>query len=247
MFFFLAHLEQNYGGFIAIQDQVKIEPRDQASPYLFGGSYRIPQTTPSPTPSIPNAVSPSPIFIAQSPTPSPYHLQNNMNNNTNNNNNHNGHQNPIESILQNQLQAPRNNGNIFQHQPPTNQIYTPNIPPINSYAVDNNSLWPNNINGTCAPPSTSRNAYNNVPMTSSIFNQPLTPLAPVQNYNNNNIEPKSTFSSLLDLDSQTLLSEQMLNNLSGELKNLSFGDYTMESFSNKHDEKINNEIGRRDK
>lgn len=86
-------------------------------------------------------------------------------------------------------------------------------------------------------------------MTSPIFNQPLTPLVqatPVQNFNNNNNEPKSNFSSLLDLDSHQLLSDNMLNNLSGELKNLSFGDYAMESFSNRADV-ANNDANRRDK
>ncbi|CAG9797510.1 unnamed protein product [Chironomus riparius] len=224
--------QQNYGGgFIAIQDQVKIEPRDQASPYIF---YRIPQATPSPTPSNQNPVSPSPIFMAQvSPSPaSPYNQQtavNNGNNNTNNNNNN------LESILQNQLQQPRTPGsNIFQQNQHTNQMFTPNIPP--AYTIDtngNNSIWTNNLNGFNGP-TTSRAAFNSISMQSPLFSQPLTPLTatPVSNFNinNNNNEPKSNFSSLLDLDSQ-----QLLNNLSGELKNLSFGDFPMESFSNKTD------------
>lgn len=232
------NLEPNYvgGGFVAIQDAVKLEPRDQTSPYLFAtGNYRIPQTTPSPTP---NAVSPSPLFAA--PSTSPYHQQQQVANNN------------LESILQNQLQAPRangiisngNNGNIFQQQSQTNQIFTPNIPPANNnnnnYTLDSNAIWTNNLNGI---PSTSRAAFNinnnnNLSMTSPIFNQALTPLTqatPVQIFNNNNNEPKSNFSSLLDLDSQQLLSENMLNNLSGELQNLSFGDYNMESFSSKND------------
>lgn len=83
--------------------------------------------------------------------------------------------------------------------------------------------------------------HNNLPaMTSSIFNQPMNP---AQNFNitsnniinmnnNNDFEHKSNYSSLLDLDSQQLLSEQVLN-LSGEMQNLSFGDCIMNSY--KHD------------
>lgn len=173
-------------------------------------------------------------------SPTPYNLQNNntitVNNNGTANNNNN-----VESILQNQLQAPRNpTNNIFQQQTQTNQMFTPNIPP--TYTVDNtnNSIWTNNLNN--GGPSTSRGVFNNISITSPIFNQPLTPLTatPVLNFNNNNNEAKSNFSSLLDLDSQQLLSEQMLNNLSGELKNLSFGDYAMESFSSKTDNDRNN-------
>lgn len=212
---------------------MKIEPRDQASPYIF---YRVPQATPSPTPSNHNPVSPSPIFMAQvSPSPaSPYNQQTAVNNgnNTNTNNNNN-----LESILQNQLQQPRTTGNnIFQQTQHTNQMFTPNILPV--YAIEtngnNNSIW-NNMNGFNGP-TTSRGAFNSISMQSPLFSQPLTPLTatPVSNFNNNNNnnnnEMKSNFSSLLDLDSQ-----QLLNNLSGELKNLSFGDFPMESFSNKTD------------
>lgn len=75
-------------------------------------------------------------------------------------------------------------------------------------------------------------------MTSSIFNQPMNPTQNFNvtsnniinmNNNNNNFEHKSNFSSLLDLDSQQLLSEQVLN-LSGEMQNLSFGDCIMDSY-----------------
>lgn len=205
---------------MTIQDQVKLEPRDQQpSPYLFGGNnYRITQSTPSPTPSVPNAVSPLPIFMGHT-SPSPYHV----NNTATTNGNH------LESILQNQLQAPRSNLNVFQSQV-TQQQYTPNIPPVTSYTATNSTLWAsNNLNGTCAP-STSRVYNTNM---STIFTQQ--PINPVQNFNiPNNGEPnKSNFSSLLDLDSQQLLSEQILN-ISGEMQNLSFGDCVMESF-NKHD------------
>lgn len=205
--------------------------------------YRIPQTTPSPTPSNHNPVSPSPLFMT---SPTPYNIQNTNGATVNGVANN-------ESILQNQLQAPRNpTSNIFQQQSHTNQIFTPNIPP--SYAIENQTnsiIWggTNNLNGTSVA-TTSRAAFNSISMTSPIFNQPLTPLAatPVQNFtttNNNNNEGRSNFSSLLDLDSQQLLSEQMLNNLSGELKNLSFGDYAMESFSNKNDPHSNMHDGMR--
>lgn len=212
---------------MTIQDQVKLEPRDQQpSPYLFGGNnYRITQSTPSPTPSVPNAVSPLPIFMGHTP-PSPYHANNNVTQNGNGNN-------QIESILQNQLQAPRSNVNVFQPQVTQQSQYTPNIPPVTPYTVSNSTMWTsNNLNGTCAP-STSRVYNTNM---STIFTQQ--PINPVQNFNipnnNNNCEPnKSNFSSLLDLDSQQLLSEQILN-ISGEMQNLSFGDCVMESF-NKHD------------
>ncbi|KAG5676159.1 hypothetical protein PVAND_006008 [Polypedilum vanderplanki] len=236
------HIDQpNYvgGGFVAIQDAVKLEPREQTSPYMFGGGYRIPQTTPSPTPSIQNPVSPSPLFVA--PSTSPYNQQP-----TNN----------LESILQNQLQATRqtnsnNNGsNLFQQQSHTNQMFTPNIPPQN-FTVDNSAIWSNNLNGNCVP-STSRVAFNNnnnnnnLSMTSPIFNQALTPLAqqsatPVQifNNNNNNEQKSNNFSSFLDLDSQQLLSDNILNNLSGELKNLSFGDIAMDSWSKNDINKTN--------
>jgi hypothetical protein len=142
---------------------------------------------------------------------------------------HNGNAgNQIDSILQNQLQAPRN---VFQPQVTQQTQYTPNIPPVTSYTVSNSTMWTsNNLNGTCAP-STSRVYNTNM---STIFTQQ--PINPVQNFNipNNNCEPnKSNFSSLLDLDSQQLLSEQILN-ISGEMQNLSFGDCVMESF-NKHD------------
>lgn len=170
-----------------------------------------------------------------SPSPaSPYNQQTAVNNgnNTNTNNNNN-----LESILQNQLQQPRTTGNnIFQQTQHTNQMFTPNILPV--YAIEtngnNNSIW-NNMNGFNGP-TTSRGAFNSISMQSPLFSQPLTPLTatPVSNFNNNNNnnnnEMKSNFSSLLDLDSQ-----QLLNNLSGELKNLSFGDFPMESFSNKTD------------
>jgi hypothetical protein len=230
---------------------VKTEPRDQASPYLFGGNYRIPQTTPSPTPSIQNPVSPSPMFLQTqvSTSPSPFHHQNHTINPNNTNN-------PVDSILKNQLQTPQANGNIFQHPAHTNQMYTPNIPAASNYQIDN-AMWATPANGRI----NNNNNFNNVPMTSQLFNnQNLTPLTPVQNFsntsninnnnNNNNNEYKSNFSSLLDLDSQQLLAEQMLNNLSGELKNLSFGDYSMESFSNKQDnnnDKINNIGSRKEK
>lgn len=224
MIFIIYLIEPNNfgGGFIAIQDQVKIEPRDQqASPYMFAGNnYRIPQTTPSPTPSIPTAVSPSPMYMGNV-SPSPYHI-NNLTVNGN----------AAVSILENHLQAPRSNINVFQPQP--TQHYTPNIPPI-TYAVTNSTIFTtNNLNGNCAP-STSRVFTNNM---STIFTQQ--PINPVQNFNipsnqnNINCEPnKSNFSSLLDLDSQTLLSEQINLNLSGEMQNLSFGlsDCVMESLS----------------
>lgn len=237
------------GGFIAIQDQVKLEPRDQqSSPYFNNGNYRIPQTTPSPTPSHTALSPPSPLnFIAQASTsPSPYHPGNNNGHVTTNGNNAS---NQIESILQNHLQAPRNNG--FQPTTHQNNVFTPNIinnPSVVSYTIENSTIWSsNNLNGMCAP-STSRTTsqmpmynHNNLPaMTSSIFNQPMNP---AQNFNitsnniinmnnNNDFEHKSNYSSLLDLDSQQLLSEQVLN-LSGEMQNLSFGDCIMNSY--KHD------------
>lgn len=228
MIYFVLNAEPNNfgGGFIAIQDQVKMEPRDQQGSPLYGiyqGNYRIPQTTPSPTPSIPTAVSPSPMYMAQATSPSPYHP---------NNLTVNGTANQIDSILQNHLQAPRSNMNAFQPQATQQSHYTPNIPPVTSYSVASTIWTPNNlsVNGTCVP-STSRVYTNNM---STIFTQQ--PLNPVQNFNvpTINCEPnKSNFSSLLDLDSQQLLSEQVLN-LSGEMQNLSFGDCVMESFS-KHD------------
>ena len=173
-----------------------------------------------------------------SPSPSsPYNQQTAVNNTPTNTNNNNNNNNNLESILQNQLQQPRTPGsNIFQPNQHTNQMFTPNIPPV--YAIDtngNNSIWTNNLNGFNGP-TTSRAAFNSISMQSPLFSQPLTPLTatPVTNFNNNNNnnnnELKSNFSSLLDLDSQ-----QLLNNLSGELKNLSFGDFPMESFSNKTD------------
>jgi hypothetical protein len=248
--FFIFHIEQNYvgGGFVAIQDAVKLEPREQTSPYPYGGSYRVQQATPSPTPTLQNPHSPAPLFVA--PSTSPYNQQP-------------IHTNNLESILHNQLQAPRINGigngggnnnnnnnigsNIFQQQQPhTNQIFTPNITPAsNVYTLDSNVIWTNNLNGNCVQstsraPTTAFNGGggNNLSMTSPIFNQALQPqltqVTPAQAYNNNNnnnnivnnAEQRSNYSSLLDLDSQ-----QLLNNLSGELQNLSFGDIPMDSWS----------------
>lgn len=232
---------------------MKLEPRDQqSSPYLFNnGNYRIPQTTPSPTPSH-TALSSSPhnfITITQASTsPSPYHPGNGGHVTTNGNAN-----NQIESILQNHLQAPRSN--VFQPSTHQNNVFTPNIinnnnnnnnnPSVVSYTIENSTIWTsNNLNGMCAPsisrPTSQLPMYNhnNLPaMTSSIFNQPMNPAQSFNvtgnNFTNmNNNEHKSNYSSLLDLDSQQLLSEQVLN-LSGEMQNLSFGDCIMESY--KHD------------
>ncbi|CRK94168.1 CLUMA_CG007684, isoform C [Clunio marinus] len=202
-------------GFNVINDQpVKIEPREQnTSPYLhFPGDYRDPShSTPSPQP---QQISP-PMFSQVSPSPSPY-----------NNNNHN-----MGQILQNQLQAPRVTTNNFQHQETHgNQIYTPNIQHT-TFPSGSNSIWTNNINGN--DPTISRAFFNNtIPSnapTSSIFNQPLTPLLP-NNLSANN-EPMGS-SILIDLDNQ------ILNNLSGDLQCLSFSDFAMDSFS-KTGEKVN--------
>lgn len=223
---------------------MKLEPRDQqSSPYLFNNvNYRIPQTTPSPTPSH-TALSPSPHnFMAQASTsPSPYHPGNGhvtTNGNANN---------QMESILQNHLQAPRSN--VYQPSTQQNNVFTPNIinnPSVVSYTIENSTIWTsNNLNGMCAPSSSRATSqmptynHNNLSaMTSSIFNQPMNPTQNFNvtsnniinmNNNNNNFEHKSNFSSLLDLDSQQLLSEQVLN-LSGEMQNLSFGDCIMDSY-----------------
>lgn len=223
-----------------------MEPSDHqtTSPYLFGVNYRIPLTSPSPTPSH-SAVSPSPQnFLTQTSTsPISYNPSNNNNNDINNENIQ------IESsILQNHLQASIRNLNNYQSSPQQN-TFTPNIiTPTVTYTLDNNTIW-NGNNNLIGTSSRVTSLYNNVAntnnpstsMTSTIFNQPLNPVQAFtnnnilnnSNINNNNYEHKSNFSSLLDLDSQQLLSEQVLN-LSGEMQNLSFGDCVMESF-NKHD------------
>jgi hypothetical protein len=213
---------------------VKLEP--STSPYLFGGNYRNPQTTPSPTPSH-TVMSPSPHnFMTQASTsPSPYHHQQQQQVATTN-----GNQNQMNSILENHLQAPRNAFQQSSPQPINQNMYTPNINnqiPVTSYAVENSStIWTaNNLNGTCVPTTTRATPVfsNNLPaMTSAIFSQPLNPAQtfnPINNNNNNNYEPRSNFSSLVDLDSQQLLFEQVIN-LSGEMKNLSF-DCPMESYN----------------
>ena len=194
---------------------MKLEPRDQAtSPYnnIYPGNYRDTSVgTPSPQPLSP------PLCVQVSQSPTPY--------------------NNVGNILQNQLQAPRVTTNNFQQQPQSNQIYTPNIIQATAqFTNGNNTIWTNNLNGN--EPSTSRVFYNNmsVPTASSIFNQPQTPLPNItQNFNVSN-EPLKFSSNLLDLDSQDIF-----NNLSGELQGLSFSDVQMDSLS-----KTDNRSGRRD-
>lgn len=145
--------------------------------------------------------------------------------------------NQIGTILKAQLQAPviqqtNNNNANFQQQPHTNQIYQPNIQPAPASfnITDNTSVpWTNNI--SVPVPSTSRaNIFNNE-MISSLFNQPMSGWPPMNivatNVNISNNEPRTNISSLMDLDTQ-----QMLNNLSGDLNNLSFSDIAMERSDN---------------
>lgn len=159
------------------------------------------------TPS-PQPLSP-PMFVQVSPSPSP------MYNNAN--------------ILQNQLQATSVTAqNNFQQQPHVNQIYTPNAQTTtNPFANGSNAIWTNNLNGN--DPSTSRAFYGNMAVsTSAIFSQPLAPSI-TQNFNVSNEPMRTNSSILIDLDSQ------LLNNLSGELKCLSFSDFAMDSFSKTDD------------
>jgi hypothetical protein len=126
------------------------------------------------------------------------------------------------TILHHQLQAPRATlmaQNDFQQQSQVNQIYTPNIT-MNIPFSNGSTVWANaTLNGN--EPSTSR--FNNVQPASAIFNQPLTPLMPNPTQTQTNYEPMTNSSILIDLDNQ------ILNNLSGDLNNLSFSDFGMES------------------
>jgi hypothetical protein len=106
--------------------------------------------------------------------------------------------------------------NNFTQQPQGSQIFTPNIQVAPSFV--NSSIW--NANGNEAVART----YTTL-QTSNIFNQPM-PGQQQQNITPNvnaNPEPMLNSSSFIDLDA--------LNNLSGDLQQLSFSDFQMDSFS----------------
>jgi hypothetical protein len=203
---------------------VKVEQEQAVSPAynVFPGTYREGYiATPSPQPNSPLT------FLPVSPAPH----YNNIDN--------------AGNILQdqltrqnNQLQTPRFTQNNF-HQQQGNQIYTPNIQaPTVSFANGSAAIWSSNMNNGNVP-SANRDFLNS--NTSPIFqpdsrNNPSTVITPnvLQNVNAPE-DPRLSSIIFMDLDSQ------LLNNLSGELKNLSFSDMPMGSYSAKLDDKIGKE------
>ena len=220
----------------------------ETSPYnlppVYAGNYRVPQTTPSPQPLSP------PNFYPVSPAPtSPYGnlgmgniLQNQLQ--APRPNQHLLQPLPPQQQEQNQhlninfqgsLQSPIFQPNQISNHNIQNNAFAPesnqwNIPNNNN---NNNMNSNNNNNLNINAYSTNPNnrtllSYNNIPH-SSIFNTQSQAQNPINNLdgpstsgtnNNNNNESRTTLSNLLDMDTQNIL-----NNLSGDLNSLSFSDF----------------------
>lgn len=180
VFFFLEFART----FKAIDQPVKLEPRDQTtSPYLFyAGNYR--DTSHATTP--PQPLSP-PMFMPGNHSPS-----------------------------NNFLQAPNVMSNNFPHQPQYNQSFTPNIQVTTAQFNNGNGVsWTNNlnVNDTASRTFNINNTNNMTAQSSSLFNEQLTPLQNVTPIFSNDMRVSSSF--FMDMDSN-----QLINNLSGELSSL---------------------------
>jgi hypothetical protein len=192
---------------------VKLEPRDQASPYNAYGYRDVCLATPSPQPNSPQTFAPV--------SPAPHYNIDTAGNN----------------ILQHQLtqnqaqpQTPRFTQNNFQQH--ENHIYTPNIlAPAVSFVNGSSPNWTNNLNGN-APLASNRDFMSNSQFTSPLFqldSRNIQSQAPTVMQSNIPVnveapnEPRLS-SILMDLDNQ-------LFNISGELQSFSLSDIPMNSFS----------------
>lgn len=200
--FCLAHLE--YGN---RNNAVKVEPRDHAaSPYYHGYRDQMVAATPSPQP-----VSPQ-TFMPLSPAPT--------------------HYNNVPNILQHTLQTPRFTPNNFDQLPTLdNPYYTPSVlAPTATPVNGNSSIW----NNTSIPNGNNdlyvdRATMGNLPGQSQIFQQTHLPTT-AQQTNLPDAPRGMNSNSLMDLDSNNLL--QMIDNISGEIRQLSFmSDMPMDSMS----------------
>ncbi|CAO1337306.1 unnamed protein product [Diamesa tonsa] len=210
----------------------------ETSPYnlppVYAGNYRVPQTTPSPQPiSPPNfyPVSPAPTSPygnigmgnilqnqLQAPRPNQHHQQQEQNQHLNIN-----FQGSLQSPIFQQNQIPNHNIQNNAFAPESNQWNIPN----NNINSNNNNLNLNVNAYNTNPNNRTLLSYNNIPH-SSIFNTQSQAQNPINNLdgpstsgtNNNNNESRTTLSNLLDMDTQNIL-----NNLSGDLNSLSFSDF----------------------
>lgn len=209
---------------------------------MYAGNYRVPQTTPSPQPiSPPNfyPVSPAPISPygnlgmgnilqnqLQAPRPNQHHQQQPPPPQHQEQNQH------LNINFQGSIQSPifQPNHNIQNaFAPESNQWNIPNN--NNNINSNNNNSNNNNLNVNAYNTNTNNRtllSYNNIPH-SSIFNTQSQAQNPINNLDgpstsgtnhNNNNESRTTLSNLLDMDTQNIL-----NNLSGDLNSLSFSDF----------------------
>lgn len=211
-------------------------------PPVYAGNYRVPQTTPSPQPLSP------PNFYPVSPAPTSPYANLGMGNILQNqlqaprpNQHQQQQQGPPQQQQQDQqnqhlninfqgsIQSPIFQSNQISNQNLQNNSFAPesnqwNIP--NNNNSNNNNLNVNAYNTN--PNNRTLLSYNNIPH-SSIFNTQSQAQNTINNLdgpstsgtnNNNNNESRTTLSNLLDMDTQNIL-----NNLSGDLNSLSFSDF----------------------
>ncbi|CAO1337481.1 unnamed protein product [Diamesa serratosioi] len=215
----------------------------ETSPYnlppVYAGNYRVPQTTPSPQPlSPPNfyPVSPAPtspygnlgmgnILQSQLQAPRPNQQHQQLQQQQQQQSPQQDQNQHLNINFQGSIQSP-----IFQPNqiPIQNNQNNPFAPEPNQWNIPNNN---NNLNVNAYntnPNNRTLLSYNNIPH-SSIFNTQSQPQNPINNLdgpstsgtnNNNNNESRTTLSNLLDMDTQNIL-----NNLSGDLNSLSFSDF----------------------
>lgn len=211
-------------------------------PPVYAGNYRVPQTTPSPQPlSPPNfyPVSPAPtspysnmgmgnILQSQLQAPRPnqqqQHSPQQQQQQEQNHHLNINFQGSIQSPIFQPNQIPNQNIQNIQNNPFALESNQWNIPNNNN---NNNNLNVNAYNTN--PNNRTLLSYNNIPH-SSIFNTQSQAQNTINNLdgpsstsdinNSNNNESRTTLSNFLDMDSQNIL-----NNLSGDLNSLSFSDF----------------------
>lgn len=161
--------------FRVINEPVKVEPRDQISPYQFPGNYRdTSQATPSPQPTSP------PTFLAGNNSPLPVNFLQAPN-----------------AMLNNFPLQPQYN----QSYTPNIQV-TSNTPQYNNGNVVS---WTNNLNGIDASTSRAFNNNNMTGQPSSIFNEQLPPLQSMNPIFSVSNEPRVNSSFFMDMDSNQLI------------------------------------------